>query len=64
MSHRTLRVLFGLALSAATAGALAGSGTDPADYNAFCAPAYQIPDSGLMSPSAARGKDIFRSTYR
>ncbi|WP_018988494.1 c-type cytochrome [Aromatoleum toluclasticum] len=64
MSHRTLRVLFGLALGAATAGALAGSGTDPADYNAFYAPAYQIPDPGLMGTSAARGKDIFRSTYR
>ena len=64
MSHRTLRVLFGLALSAAAAGALAGSGTDPADYNAFYALAYQIPDPDLMSTSAARGKDIFRSTYR
>lgn len=64
MAHPTPRFLLGLVLTAATASALAGSGTDPSTFNDFYAPAYEIPDSLLMSDSAARGKDLFHATYR
>lgn len=64
MSHRILHALLGLALAGSAAGTLAGSATDPRYFNAFYAPYYQIPDSQLMNASAARGKELFHSTYR
>ena len=64
MSHDTSRYLLGLALTATTASVLAGSGTDPEDFNAFYAPAYEIPDRQLMNESEARGEELFHSTYR
>lgn len=64
MSHRTRHALLGLALAVSAATASAGTGTDPANFNTFYAPYYQIPESRLMSAAAARGKNLFQSTYR
>ena len=64
MSVRKLKTLLAAAASAAALQALAGSATDPARFNAFYAPYYQIPSASLMSPAAARGKDLVDYTYR
>lgn len=64
MSVRKLNLLLAAAASAAVLQAFAGSGTDPAEFNAFYAPSYRIPGSSLMSPAAARGKNLVDYTYR
>lgn len=54
-----------LAASVVASGpALAGSGTDPRDFNAYYAPSYQLPDQATMNASAARGKELIHSTYK
>lgn len=54
-----------LALSIAWAApALAGSGTDPQDFNAFYAPAYKLPNPATMNAAARRGKELIHSTYK
>ena len=40
------------------------SATLPSQFNAFYAPAYQLPVAAAMSSSAARGKDLVHSTYK
>lgn len=49
---------------AASGPALAGSGTNPEDFNAYYAPSYKLPDPAAMDESAARGKEIIHSTYK
>jgi hypothetical protein len=36
----------------------------PSDFNSVYAPAYQLPDPGSMSASAASGKELVHSTYK
>jgi thiosulfate dehydrogenase len=59
-----LNSLLGAVLAASALPALAGDATDPGDFNAFYAPYYRIPNAALMSPAAARGKDLVDNTYR
>lgn len=49
-----------------TGPALAGSATNPADFNAFYAPSYKLPDpaTATMNAAASRGEELFYSTYK
>ena len=47
-----------------TGPALAGSATNPEDFNAFYAPYYKLPDPVAMNAAASRGKELIHSTYK